>query len=75
MKQMETAANLFLYIENGLIKSLGAVGHLVDVANDDQIACYLKAHVADDCASAKRYLLPVDSIKAWLRFDATDGLP
>ena len=71
---METVANLFLFVEDGLVKSLGVTPHLVDFANDQQIAIFLTERVAADSAIATRSALPVDQIKAELDIDAKDGL-
>ncbi len=69
----EQVANLFLYVEGRLIKSLGAIAHDVD-GSDDQIATFLQAQVAADSLRAVRYPLPIASIKSWLGIDAQNGL-
>jgi hypothetical protein len=70
----EIAANLFLYVEAGIIKSLGAVPHNVS-GRDDEVVQFLQSRVAVDSGSAPRYSLPVAQIKASLGIDATQGLP
>ena len=72
---METVANLFLFMENGKIKSLGLAAHFVEFENDEQIANFLKQNVERDSATATRHPLPVGLIKSGLGVDAKDGLP
>lgn len=69
----ETVANLFLYVEDEVIKSLGAVAHDFD-GDDDQAKIFLQSRVCVDASRAARYPLPVASIKSWLGVDAEQGL-
>lgn len=71
---MEIVANLFLFIENGVVKNLGVAPHSVEFADDKQIERFLKERVETDIAAASRHPLPVNAIKVWLGVDATDGL-
>ncbi len=71
---METVANLFLFIENGVIKSLGVVAHSVELGDDGQISQFLKERVIADSSIATRHPLPIDSIHSWLGVDAKSGL-
>ncbi len=71
----ETAVNLFLYVEGGVVKSLGAVPHVFDSADEVEIVAFLQSRVALDSTQAVRYALPVAGIKRWLGVDATQGLP
>ena len=70
----ERAVNLFLYVENDVIKELGVVAHELE-GDDDQIIAALKSRVDGDFTKAPRYAVPVANIKAWLGIDATQGLP
>jgi len=70
----ERAVNLFLYVENDMIKELGVVIHEVE-GSDDRIMAALKSRVGADFARAPHYPVPVASIKAWLEIDTTQGLP
>lgn len=70
----EKIANLFLYLEGEIIKSLGATAHHFD-GNDEQANAFLQSRVAVDESCAIRYPLPVANIKTWLGVDAGQGLP
>jgi len=70
----EIAANLFLYVEAGMIKSLVAVPHSVG-GRDDEVVKFLQSRVDADSVSAPRYPLPVAEIKASLGINAARGLP
>ena len=70
----ERAINLFLYVENDVIKELGVVAHELE-GSDDQVIAALKSRVDVDFAKAPRYAVPAAKIKAWLGIDATQGLP
>ncbi len=69
----ETVANLFLYVESDVIKSLGAVAY--DRGGDEhEIAAFLQSRAGADAGRSVRYPLPVASIKSWLGIDAEQGL-
>jgi|HubBroStandDraft_2_1064218.scaffolds.fasta_scaffold148177_2 hypothetical protein len=70
----ERVVNLFLYVEDELIKSLGATAHDFD-GNDEQANAFLQNRVAIDAPCAIRYPLPVANIKTWLGVDAGQGMP
>jgi hypothetical protein len=70
----ERAANLFLFVEGEVVKSLGAVAHDLE-GDDDRIIAFLRSRVAVDASRAARYPLPVACIKSWLGVDAEQGLP
>src|SRR5690349_11033815 len=70
----ERAVNLFLFVDNDIIKELGVVAHDLDGSEDQKIEA-LKSNVATDFAKASRYPIPVANIKAWLGIDAKQGLP
>jgi hypothetical protein len=69
----ELVANLFLYLEDNVIKKLGAVAHNLDGDENQKIA-FLQNQVVTDASQAIRYPLPVDFIKSWLGVDATNGM-
>lgn len=69
----ETVANLFLYVEDEVIKSLGAVAHDFD-GDDDQAKIFLQSRAGVDASRAARYPLPVADIKSCLGVDAVQGL-
>src|SRR5437763_6951943 len=71
----EKIANLFLYVDGEVIKSLGAVAHDFEGADDQKIVAFLQSRVGLDASQATRYPLPVACIKSWLGVDAEHGLP
>jgi hypothetical protein len=70
----ETVVNPFLYVEGGVVKSLGAVAHDFDGTDDQKIVAFLQSQVDVDANQADRYPLPVAGIKSGLGVDATEGL-
>jgi hypothetical protein len=70
----ERAVNLFLYVEGGVIRSLGAVAHDLD-GDDGHILTILRSQVGVDASLADRHPLPVTNIKSWLGIDVEQGLP
>ena len=70
----ERVVNLFVHVENRLIKSLGAVAHDFD-GDDEQAKVFLQHRVDVDSVNKARYPLPIEEIKSSLGVDAATGLP
>ncbi len=62
---LETAYNLFLYVEGDALTGIGVAMHRLDGSDSEKIA-YLQGCVDADFSGAARHPLPTQNIRAWL---------